>query len=126
MDQNQSYVTSDGQSVSLSWCLAPSGAYVPIFIIVKIVAGLLMWGTLSDEKTGLPFTIVPSPRQRSHSWVRVPHFTVSDSETPQPGGPGPCIHISQKQNGPVIPPGTGFPFRLLRFDPASTRGTMND
>jgi hypothetical protein len=32
---------------------------------------------------------------------------------PQPGGPGPCIYIPQEQGGPVIPPGTGFPFRRL-------------
>jgi hypothetical protein len=30
-----------------------------------------MWGALSDERTGLPFTIVDGPRQRSHSWIRV-------------------------------------------------------
>jgi hypothetical protein len=35
---------------------------------------------------------------------------------PQPGGPGPRIFIPQEQGGPVIPPGTGFPFRhLLRL-----------
>jgi hypothetical protein len=34
----------------------------------------------------------------------------------QPGGPGPHIYIPQEQGGPVIPPGTGFPFcRFLRF-----------
>jgi hypothetical protein len=33
--------------------------------------------------------------------------------TPQPGGPRPCIYIPQEQGGPVIPPGTGFPFRRL-------------
>jgi hypothetical protein len=35
---------------------------------------------------------------------------------PQPGRPGPHIYIPQEQGGPVIPPGTGFPFhRLLRL-----------
>jgi hypothetical protein len=77
-----------------------------------------MWGALSDERTGLPFTITGGPRQRSHSWVRVPrdswpYFTVSDSRLPQPGGPGPRIYIHQQQGGLVIPPGTGFPFRRL-------------
>jgi hypothetical protein len=42
-----------------------------------------MWGALSDERTGLSFIIAAGPRQRSHSWVRVPreswpYFTVSD------------------------------------------------
>jgi hypothetical protein len=36
--------------------------------------------------------------------------------TPQPGVPGSRIYIPQEQGGPVIPPGTGFPFcRLLRL-----------
>jgi hypothetical protein len=34
-------------------------------------------------------------------------------ETPQLGGLGPCTYIPQKQGGPVIFPGTGFPFRRL-------------
>jgi hypothetical protein len=43
-----------------------------------------MWGALSDERTGLSFTLAAGPRQRSHSRVRVPwdsrpYFTVSDS-----------------------------------------------
>jgi hypothetical protein len=72
-------------------------------------------------RTNLSYTIAASPRQRSHSWVRVPqdswpHFTVSDSKLPQPGGPGPCIYIPHEQGGPVILPGTGFPFlSLLRL-----------
>jgi hypothetical protein len=34
--------------------------------------------------------------------------------TPQPGGAGPHVYISLEQTGPVIFPGTGFPFpRLL-------------
>jgi hypothetical protein len=42
-----------------------------------------MWGALSDERTGLSFTIAAGPRQRSHSRVRVPRdscpcFSVSD------------------------------------------------
>jgi hypothetical protein len=46
-----------------------------------------MWGALSDERTGLSFTISAGPRQRSHFWVRVPreswpYFTVSGSRFP--------------------------------------------
>jgi hypothetical protein len=61
----------------------------------------------------LSFTIAAGPRQRSHSQVRVPrdswpHFSVSDSRFPQPGGPGPRIYeyIRHEQGGPVIPRGT--------------------
>jgi hypothetical protein len=50
----------------------PPGDYVQIFITVKTVAGLLIWGALSDERSSLSFTLAAGPRQRSHSWVRVP------------------------------------------------------
>jgi hypothetical protein len=47
--QNQSYVTTDSQSASLSWCQAPIWGLRPD-------AGLLMWGALSDERTSLSFS----------------------------------------------------------------------
>jgi hypothetical protein len=55
-----------------------------------------MWCALSDEKTSLPLTIAAGPRQRSHSWMRVPrnsspYFTVSDSRFPKSGGPRPLF-----------------------------------
>jgi hypothetical protein len=97
-----------------------------------------MWGALSDERTGLPFTIAAGPRQRSHSWVRVPldswpYFTVSDSRLSQFGGQGPRIYIPQEQGGPAIPPGIGFLFvasytrkaAVEVFEPASTREELN-
>jgi hypothetical protein len=72
---------------------------------------------LSDERIDLPFKIAAGPRQRSHSQVRVPqdpqpHFTVSDSRLPEPGGPSPRIYNAQERGGPVMPTGTGFQFRL--------------
>jgi hypothetical protein len=112
--QSQSYVTTDGQSASLSWFQAPIWGPRPDFYYCLTVAGLLMWGTLSDERTGLSFTIAAGPRHHSHSWVRVkrdscPYFTLSDSRLSQPGGPGPRVYIPQEQGGPVIYPQTlGF------------------
>jgi hypothetical protein len=47
----------------------PSGAYDKIFYFCLSVEGLLMLGALSDERTGLSFTIVAGPRPRSHSRV---------------------------------------------------------
>jgi hypothetical protein len=92
----------------------PSRAQDQIFYYCQTVAGLLMWGAISDERTGL-FKITAGPHQRSHSRVRVlrdswPHFTVTDLRFPQTGRPGPRIYIPQEQVGPVIPPDTGFPF----------------
>jgi hypothetical protein len=60
-------------TVSRSVCLGvkhPSGAQNQIFFsfsfCCQAVAGLLMWGALSDERTGLSFTTAPGRRQRSH------------------------------------------------------------
>jgi hypothetical protein len=70
-----------------------------------------MWGALSDERTGLPFTPAAGPRQRSYSRVRVPwdsrpYFTVSDS----------ILSISS-------PPKT-CRATVEVFDPASTRDEL--
>jgi hypothetical protein len=70
--QSLSYVTTHCQSASLCWFQAPIWGIRPDFYYCLTVVGLLMWDTLSDERTGLPFTIAADPRQRSHSWVRVP------------------------------------------------------
>jgi hypothetical protein len=114
--QSQSYVTIDNQTASLSWYQAPIWGPRPGFYYCHTVAGLLMWGALCHEKTGLPFIIAAGPRQRSHPRVRAardlrPYFTASDSRLPQPGGPGSRIYIPQEQCGQVIPLGTGFRFR---------------
>jgi hypothetical protein len=87
---------------------------------------------------GMSFTIAAGPRQRSHSWVRVPwdsfpHFTLSDSRLPQPAGPGPSSFIPQEEGGPVIPPRHWVPFSsppttrrvtVEVFDPAFIRVEM--
>jgi hypothetical protein len=66
----------------------PFGAYDQILIIVwQLLVCLLVWGALSDERTGLPFAIATGSHQRSLFLVRVPqdswsYFTVSDSRLP--------------------------------------------
>jgi hypothetical protein len=65
-------VTADGQSASLSWCETPIWGSSPDFCYCQTVAGLLMWGALSTERTGLSFTVAAGPRQQGHSrerWV---------------------------------------------------------
>jgi hypothetical protein len=58
-----SYVTTDGQSASLSWCQAPIWGLRPDFYYRQTVAGFLTWGALPDARTGLPFSIAASLRQ---------------------------------------------------------------
>jgi hypothetical protein len=67
---------------------------------------------------GLSFTIAAGPRQRSHSRVRVPRdlitiFYCLRFVTPPTWRASPRIYIPQEQGDPVIPPGSGFPFRRL-------------
>jgi hypothetical protein len=57
------------QSASLSWNKAPIWGLRPHFYYWQTFAGLLMWGSLSDERTGLSFTIAAGPLQRSYSRV---------------------------------------------------------
>jgi hypothetical protein len=76
------YITTDGQPANLSWNKAPIWGLRPDLIYCLTVAGLLIWGALSDERTGLSFTVAAGPCQRSLSRVRVlsysrPYFTVS-------------------------------------------------
>jgi hypothetical protein len=62
---SESHVTTDGQSASLSRNKAPIWDLRPDFYYCQTVAGLLMWGALSDERTGLSSTIAAgsSPAQ---------------------------------------------------------------
>jgi hypothetical protein len=47
--QSQSYVTTDGQSASLSWNIAPIWGLRPDFYYCQTVAGFLLWGALWRE-----------------------------------------------------------------------------
>jgi hypothetical protein len=77
--ESESHVTTDGQPASLSWNKAPIWGLGPDLYCCQTVAGLLMWGALSDERTGLSFTIAAGPRQRSHSRDHILLSRVRDS-----------------------------------------------
>jgi hypothetical protein len=70
--ESESYVTTDGQSASLSRNKAPIWGLRTDFYYCQTVVGLLTWGALPDERTGRSFTIAAGPRQRRHCRVRVP------------------------------------------------------
>jgi hypothetical protein len=52
--QSQSHIATDGQSLSQSWCQAPSWAHDQIFITLS-QSVLSLWSALSDERTSLSF-----------------------------------------------------------------------
>jgi hypothetical protein len=57
LSQSQSSVTTDGHSVSPSWCRAPSGAHDQMLRTVRQLR-LCQSGALSDQRSGLSFVIV--------------------------------------------------------------------
>jgi hypothetical protein len=99
-----SYVTTDIQSASLSRRQAPIWGPRPDFFYCQTIAGLLMWGAFSVERTGLSFTIAADPRQRIQSLVRVTRNSLPKNLRSQ-------IRDSPNLEGQVpifIPSGTGL------------------
>jgi hypothetical protein len=109
--RSRSYFTTDGRSVSMSWCRAHSGTcdliLLPVGRLLSESCGLISVGLpLSREESAVCSTITQwfeSHRTRDHNLLRLP----------QPGGPD--SHVPQKQET-RNPPGTEFPLhRLLRL-----------
>jgi hypothetical protein len=116
-NESESYVTTDGQSASLSLYKAPIRGLRPDFYfrtengICLTVTFLIPWGALSGERTALSFVCAAGPCQRSLSLVLVPwdlrlYFTVSDLRLP------------------FSSPPTTRRVTVEVFDPASTRVSL--
>jgi hypothetical protein len=73
--QRQNYVMTDGQSASLSWSKAPIWGLRPDFYYCQTVAGLLMWGALSDDRTDLSFARVTVSSNKSAVCCQYVQFT---------------------------------------------------
>jgi hypothetical protein len=72
-NQSQSHITIDNQPASPSWCQAPIWDPRPIFLspwdFLLDSYCLLFCSALSDERTGLQFTVATGPRQRTSTRV---------------------------------------------------------
>jgi hypothetical protein len=101
---------------SLSWCQATIGARDQFFFLLEIFlrqfqACYFMAPSLTSGRVcslllllGLASTVpLGSEYRGTQEYILLFQFF----RLPQPGGPGPRIYISQRQGGPVIPPGTG-------------------
>jgi hypothetical protein len=107
--QSQSYLTTDGKSAGLSCCqgLWPIFLYPWNVLYAFAVEGgsviyCCSWALPAQSLSGLGLAGLKDNILLSQ------FFKLS-----QPGWPGARIYIPQVQGGPVIPPGTGFPFRRL-------------
>jgi hypothetical protein len=97
---------TNGKSTSLSWCQEPHLGPKTKFLLLS-VAGLSMYGVLSDRRTGLSAV---GPRRRSHSQVRDPRdsdhiFYCLSSRLP------PNLRVRSPY---LYPPGTGCPSYIPR------------
>jgi hypothetical protein len=66
---------TDGQSASRFWNKAPIWGLRPDLYYCQTVAGLLMWGALSDERTSLSFARVTVSSNKSVVSMYNLHFT---------------------------------------------------
>jgi hypothetical protein len=117
--ESESYVTTDGQSASLSWYKAPIRGLRPDFFffcrseygIRLTVMFFIPWDALSDERTGLSFVCAAGPCQRSLSQVLIP-WDLS-----------PCFTVLDLRL-PFSSPPTTRRITVEVFDPASTRVSL--
>jgi hypothetical protein len=94
--QDQIFITV--RQLRICWCGAPSLTRRWVCRL-QLLLDLVSTVILGSESRGTHDHILLSQIRNS----------------PQPGGAGPRIYIPQEQGGPVIPPGTGFPFHRLLF-----------
>jgi hypothetical protein len=118
--QSNSELLYDWRFTANQFILAPSPLRITTsnFFLTEPLRSQFLCNVLSGKRMGLSFTTAAGRRQCSHSRIRVPrdswpYFTNSDPKLHEPGEPGPCIFILQEEEGPVLPPGTGFRFRRL-------------
>jgi hypothetical protein len=110
--QSQSYITTDGQSASLSWCQAPIWDPRPIFLLLSLIilrqlrvcwcwAPSLTRGRICSFQLllGLASAVFVGPESRGTEG----HILLSQFfRLSQPEGPGPSICFSKEQGIPVI------------------------
>jgi hypothetical protein len=108
LDRSRSYFTTDGQSVSLSWCRGHSGTcdqiLLPVRRLLSESCGLVcMERPLWQEDVSADCSAFT---QWSESLRTRNHSHLSHLRLFQPGGPGSHICIPQEQGGLDIPLGT--------------------
>jgi hypothetical protein len=123
--QIQSYIATDGQSASPSWCQASIWDPQPILPLLPLIifrqirvcwCGRPLWREVASVVLCFFKSITSAAFLRSESHGTPEHILLSlFLRLPQPGGPGPRIYIPQEQGSPVIPQGIGF--RKVVTDP---------
>jgi hypothetical protein len=106
---SRSHFTTDGQSVSqYVLVLSPLWDLWPDITVRMLLS--CFCGALFLTRMDLQFAVQSLNGPSSTEPVTVLY---SHLRLPQPKGPGSCIYIPQENGGPVMHPGTGFPWRRL-------------
>jgi hypothetical protein len=104
--QSKNYVTTDGQSVNLSWCQAPSWAQDQLRVCWSEAPSLTRGRVCSLR---LLLALASAVILGSESYGTYDHILLSHiRDYLNLEGKVAYIYIPQEQSGPVIPPGTGF------------------
>jgi hypothetical protein len=101
-------------SRSVNLVVEPHLGLMTKYLLLFDSSGLVFWGALSDERTGLSFVHVAGHCQRSLCQVRVPwdlrlYFTVSDSRLPF-SSPPTTRRVTVEVFDPAKVDIRGFPF----------------
>jgi hypothetical protein len=108
-----SYITTDGQSGSMSWCRADSGTcdqmLLPVGRLLSKIVVISEGHPLSSEDRCAVYSAITqwSESRRTRNHTLLSHLSLP------PGGPGSRFYIPQELGGPVIPLGTGKHQKLL-------------
>jgi hypothetical protein len=109
-----SYFTTDGLSVSMSWCREQCGTcyliLLPVWTLLSEICGTVSVGRPLWREGGS--AVCSEITQWFGSCRTLNHTLLSHLKLLQPEGPGSRIYIPQEQGGPIIPLDTGFPLRL--------------
>jgi hypothetical protein len=114
--QSQSYVTTDGQSPSLSWCRASIWGPKTRFLLlsrscefVDVGASLTRGRVCHLQLLLVLAVILGSESHGTHGHILLSQIR----DCPNLEGKVPVFTSRQEQGDPVIPQGTGFTFRRL-------------
>jgi hypothetical protein len=96
--QSQRYFTTDGQSISMSWCRAPFGTDDQILVTYLIITFFLLHvGRPLWREDG--FVIYSAITYRSESRRTHNHMLLSNLRIIQPGRPGPSMYTPRNRAG---------------------------
>jgi hypothetical protein len=113
-NQSQSYITTDSQSASPSWCQAPIWTldqYFPfsLWLFLDTCGFVGVWWEVGSVVFSFCQALPAQPfSDLSPTGLMSIFYCLYFWDSPKPEGPGSCIYFPQEQDSPVIPPGIGF------------------